>query len=129
MTVPSQNDVLHERRGSLHAGESQDALRSPPNPVRHSLSPDSSLLRDEVRSATHQPNKRPHRSEEIVRHSHSHTTSGPATWSVPGESVMKVSAARKTGEQKKQALACLFCRERKIACGRPSAHSPDQTCK
>ncbi|KAH7927858.1 hypothetical protein BV22DRAFT_989117, partial [Leucogyrophana mollusca] len=30
---------------------------------------------------------------------------------------------------KKQALACLFCRERKIACGRPSATSSDQTCK
>ncbi|KAJ8591807.1 hypothetical protein M405DRAFT_734410 [Rhizopogon salebrosus TDB-379] len=41
---------------------------------------------------------------------------------------MKTSAPRKNGEQKKQALACLFCRERKIACGRPSAHSPDQTC-
>ncbi|OAX34272.1 hypothetical protein K503DRAFT_699034, partial [Rhizopogon vinicolor AM-OR11-026] len=32
------------------------------------------------------------------------------------------------GEQKKQVLACSFCRERKIACGRPSAHSRDRTC-
>ena len=30
---------------------------------------------------------------------------------------------------KKLGLACLFCRERKIACGRPSESSPDQTCK
>jgi len=88
MVVPSQNNVVHERRDSLHGGE------SPPHPVRQSVSPDSLLLRDEGRSVAHQPNKRPHPSEEIVRHYH--TTSGPATWSVPGESVMKVSAARKT---------------------------------
>ncbi|KAF7762314.1 transcriptional regulator family: Fungal Specific TF [Agaricus bisporus var. burnettii] len=30
--------------------------------------------------------------------------------------------------KKKLGLACLFCRERKIACGRPSESSPDQTC-
>ncbi|KXN88961.1 hypothetical protein AN958_06523 [Leucoagaricus sp. SymC.cos] len=29
---------------------------------------------------------------------------------------------------KKLGLACLFCRERKIACGRPSESNPDQTC-
>lgn len=31
--------------------------------------------------------------------------------------------------KKKLGLACLFCRERKIACGRPSESSADQTCK
>lgn len=30
---------------------------------------------------------------------------------------------------KKLGLACLFCRERKIACGRPSESNSDQTCK
>lgn len=30
---------------------------------------------------------------------------------------------------KKLGLACLFCRERKIACGRPLESNPDQTCK
>lgn len=30
---------------------------------------------------------------------------------------------------RKLGLACLFCRERKIACGRPSESNPDQTCK
>ncbi|KAF8189534.1 hypothetical protein K438DRAFT_1471913, partial [Mycena galopus ATCC 62051] len=29
---------------------------------------------------------------------------------------------------KKQMLACLFCRERKIGCSRPPADDPDQTC-
>ncbi|KIL57414.1 hypothetical protein M378DRAFT_87984 [Amanita muscaria Koide BX008] len=32
-------------------------------------------------------------------------------------------------EPKKQNLACLFCRDRKIACGRPAEGSLDQTCK
>ncbi|KAI6023753.1 hypothetical protein BKA83DRAFT_679110 [Pisolithus microcarpus] len=49
-----------------------------------------------------------------------------ATWPNPDDPLSK--STKKGGEQKKQALACLFCRERKIACGRPSAHSPDQTC-
>ncbi|KAJ7915138.1 hypothetical protein B0H13DRAFT_1557134, partial [Mycena leptocephala] len=34
----------------------------------------------------------------------------------------------KDGRSKRQALACLFCRERKIACGRPAAASGDKTC-
>lgn len=127
MIVPSQNRVGRERRhpqGSSHSGESQSLLRSPARPLH---SPDLLLLREEGRPAAHQANKRPHRSEEITRHSQT-ISSVPATWSAPVEPVMKVSASRKTGEQKKQALACLFCRERKIACGRPPAHSPDQTC-
>ncbi|KAJ7635749.1 hypothetical protein DFH06DRAFT_1003237, partial [Mycena polygramma] len=42
---------------------------------------------------------------------------------------LRFSEARKDGRSKRQALACLFCRERKIACGRPSGnHDPDQTC-
>ncbi|KAG2070165.1 hypothetical protein BDR04DRAFT_1054427 [Suillus decipiens] len=130
MIVPSQNRVVRERRlpqGSSQSGESQGLLRSPARPFRQSLSPDLPLSREEGRPAAHQANKRPHRSEEIARHSQT-ISSVPATWSAPVEPVMKVSASRKTGEQKKQALACLFCRERKIACGRPPAHSPDQTC-
>ncbi|KZP20265.1 hypothetical protein FIBSPDRAFT_742488 [Athelia psychrophila] len=35
---------------------------------------------------------------------------------------------RERPPEKKQALACLFCRERKIACGRPEAGSDDPTC-
>ncbi|EDR05434.1 uncharacterized protein LACBIDRAFT_303137 [Laccaria bicolor S238N-H82] len=40
----------------------------------------------------------------------------------------KPHAPKKDGEQKRLSLACLFCRERKIACGRPSEDEPDQTC-
>ncbi|KAJ7710417.1 hypothetical protein B0H17DRAFT_836472, partial [Mycena rosella] len=29
---------------------------------------------------------------------------------------------------KKQMMACLFCRERKIGCCRPPEDAPDQTC-
>ncbi|KIJ96324.1 hypothetical protein K443DRAFT_107454 [Laccaria amethystina LaAM-08-1] len=35
---------------------------------------------------------------------------------------------KKARVQKRLSLACLFCRERKIACGRPSKDEPDQTC-
>ncbi|KAF7326793.1 hypothetical protein MSAN_02498800 [Mycena sanguinolenta] len=33
------------------------------------------------------------------------------------------------GRKPRQALACLFCRRRKIPCGRPAAEAADQTCK
>jgi hypothetical protein len=42
--------------------------------------------------------------------------------------VLKLTTTKKVAE-KKQALACLFCRERKIACGRPDPENVDQTCK
>ncbi|KAF9444539.1 hypothetical protein P691DRAFT_334967 [Macrolepiota fuliginosa MF-IS2] len=38
------------------------------------------------------------------------------------------SSSGGSGSGKKLGLACLFCRERKIACGRPSESNPDQTC-
>src|SRR5882762_7982497 len=44
------------------------------------------------------------------------------------QSVLKLTMTKKVAE-KKQALACLFCRERKIACGRPNPDNEDQTCK
>ncbi|KAJ7205763.1 hypothetical protein GGX14DRAFT_298897, partial [Mycena pura] len=31
-------------------------------------------------------------------------------------------------DSKKQVMACLFCRARKIGCVRPSEDAPDQTC-
>ncbi|KAF9494253.1 hypothetical protein BDN71DRAFT_1449149 [Pleurotus eryngii] len=39
----------------------------------------------------------------------------------------KLSTIKKNAE-KKQIMACLFCRERKIACGRPPEGSEDPTC-
>ena len=41
----------------------------------------------------------------------------------------KIMMKRGGSEQKKQNLACLFCRERKIACGRPPDGSDDPSCK
>ncbi|KAF8954281.1 hypothetical protein BDZ97DRAFT_1677226 [Flammula alnicola] len=35
---------------------------------------------------------------------------------------------RNIKEPKKPSLACTFCRERKVACGRPPEGSPDPTC-
>ena len=37
--------------------------------------------------------------------------------------------SKKLASDKKQTLACLFCRGRKIACGPPLLGSPDRTCK
>ncbi|KAJ7032371.1 hypothetical protein C8F04DRAFT_657995 [Mycena alexandri] len=41
---------------------------------------------------------------------------------------LKFSHAKAGGRTKKQALSCYFCRERKIACGRPDESNNDQTC-
>jgi hypothetical protein len=42
----------------------------------------------------------------------------------------KVSSGKKGSDVKRQpSLACFFCRERKIACGRPAEGSVDRTCK
>jgi hypothetical protein len=40
-----------------------------------------------------------------------------------------VGIIRNSKEPKKPSLACTFCRERKIACGRPAEGSIDPTCK
>lgn len=42
--------------------------------------------------------------------------------------MFKVNQVTKTGA-KKQMMACLFCRARKIGCSRPPEDAPDQTCK
>jgi len=41
----------------------------------------------------------------------------------------KLHAVKKSNTDGKQTLACLFCRERKIACGRPAGGSADSPCK
>ncbi|KAJ6517376.1 hypothetical protein C8R47DRAFT_1087121 [Mycena vitilis] len=41
--------------------------------------------------------------------------------------MFKINQVKKGGA-KKQMMACLFCRERKIGCTRPAEHEPDQTC-
>ena len=38
-------------------------------------------------------------------------------------------ATKKLASDKRQTLACFFCRSRKIACGPPLFGSPDRTCK
>ncbi|KAI6112857.1 hypothetical protein F5141DRAFT_743038 [Pisolithus sp. B1] len=89
----------------------------------------SSRQEDLPTASRHFSNKRLHHSADgLVRQGAGIRTlpSTNATWSNPDDPLSK--STKKGGEQKKQALACLFCRERKIACGRPSAHSPDQTC-
>ncbi|KAJ6467091.1 hypothetical protein C8R47DRAFT_33622 [Mycena vitilis] len=54
---------------------------------------------------------------------------GPISDHPPPGILKFAEAPRKDGRSKRQALACLFCRERKIACGRPADGSPTKTCK
>ncbi|KAJ7658286.1 hypothetical protein DFH06DRAFT_448604 [Mycena polygramma] len=53
---------------------------------------------------------------------------GPVSDHPPPGILKFAEAPRKDGRSKRQALACLFCRERKIACGRPADGSPTKTC-
>lgn len=47
----------------------------------------------------------------------------------PGESVIKLDVDVPREPKKKPLMACLFCRERKIACGHPSPEDQDRRCK
>jgi hypothetical protein len=47
----------------------------------------------------------------------------------PGESVIRLAVNVPREPKKKHAMACLFCRERKIACGRPLPNDEDRRCK
>ncbi|KAG9312890.1 hypothetical protein JVU11DRAFT_6323 [Chiua virens] len=120
MIVPSQGLLSSSVRVS-HIGDSTTSLNADSQAREHEsrLRPEECCM---IPVPKHMSNKRVHRSSE-----ESTILSMPSTtWPIPDDQVMK--ATKKPGEQKKQALACLFCRERKIACGRPSPHSPDQTC-
>ncbi|KAL5631198.1 hypothetical protein ACGC1H_006889 [Rhizoctonia solani] len=66
--------------------------------------------------------------------SHSHLLATPI---VPSQSRERIPShthsspeveEKKETPSKKPALACLFCRKRKIACGPPSPENPDRTC-
>jgi len=122
MIVPSQGLPSSSVR-IPHLGDTPTPLNAVPRAREH-----ESRLRPEERCMIavpkHMNNKRVHRSSEGLVRQESAILSMSTTW--PDDQVMK--GTKKPGEQKKQALACLFCRERKIACGRPPAHSPDQTC-
>ncbi|KAI9461449.1 hypothetical protein HD554DRAFT_2291475 [Boletus coccyginus] len=124
MIVPSQGLPSSSVR-IPHLGEVTTSV----NAESHSREHESRMRPEErcmIPMPKHMSSKRIRRSSEELVRQDSAIRSLPTTWSIPDDQVMKV--AKKPGEQKKQALACLFCRERKIACGRPPAHSPDQTC-
>ncbi|KAG6335804.1 hypothetical protein ID866_3282 [Astraeus odoratus] len=124
LTVPSQCGASPLRTPYLDLAAQ---LHRVPRHLRH----DPLLPRHEDRlsGSKQYSNKRFHQStaEELGRREAGVRVlpTNNATWPNPDD---PSKATKKAGEQKKQALACLFCRERKIACGRPSAHNPDQTC-
>ncbi|KIM68079.1 hypothetical protein SCLCIDRAFT_106570, partial [Scleroderma citrinum Foug A] len=125
MLVPSQGGVVPLRM-PYHGDHSITSLHR----ISHHHERDSLLLRPDDRSPVPKQfgNKRFHRStEEPIRQQSGIRAIPPThpTWQNPDNPLLK---STKKGSDKKQLLACLFCRERKIACGRPSANSPDQTC-
>lgn len=126
MIVPSQGGVAPLRM-PYHGDHSITSLHR----ISHHHERNSLLLRPDDRSSVPKQfsNKRFHRpTEELIRQESGIRAIPPthATWQNPDNPLLK--STKKGGEQKKQALACLFCRERKIACGRPPANNPDQTC-
>lgn len=46
----------------------------------------------------------------------------------PSPTTKTTGKSRSVSEPRRPSLACTFCRERKIACGRPPTGSPDPTC-
>jgi hypothetical protein len=70
-----------------------------------------------------------HLPEPVTDAPQAHHDGSKRTAHWPAPPTLKFTEARKDGRSKRQALACLFCRERKIACGRPAAASGDKTCK
>ncbi|KAK7039811.1 hypothetical protein R3P38DRAFT_2902047 [Favolaschia claudopus] len=58
----------------------------------------------------------------------SETLPSPSSLGYDIQPRLKFSHAKAGGRTKKQALSCYFCRERKIACGRPDDGSMDGTC-
>ena len=70
---------------------------------------------DDAGAPTHAPSSHPspHAGENIM----------------PGQSSFMLDNAVPEPPKKKPIMACLFCRERKIACGPPPADQEDQTCK
>ncbi|KIJ61988.1 hypothetical protein HYDPIDRAFT_42253 [Hydnomerulius pinastri MD-312] len=127
MIVPSQGASF-----SLRISRTSETPLSLIKAESHSHEHDSLLLRHDERYTIPLPkhlagsNKRVHHSSEELVRQESTIVSTTTTWPISDDSIMK--GVKKGAEQKKQALACLFCRERKIACGRPAAHSQDQTC-
>ncbi|KAH7916615.1 hypothetical protein BJ138DRAFT_1139469 [Hygrophoropsis aurantiaca] len=72
-----------------------------------------------------------HHSHRITSSSHGHTRQGsPLRRSPSPRGTLPISPLPQTKRliEKKPALACLFCRGRKIACGPPSPGNKDKTC-
>ncbi|KAJ6488448.1 hypothetical protein DFH09DRAFT_1209504 [Mycena vulgaris] len=103
--LPSTHVSDDEFEGEGHPGGTRTGL----SPFYHSPSPALDAA----------PPARSHQS-------HSSHPTHPA--SRPAGPTLKFTEARKDGRSNRQALACFFCRKRKIACGGPSKASGDQTC-
>jgi len=128
----------------LYQSSSMQSLQSTPPPdtpdFSLSLSPrplvKKSLMKPLVSSPTAQfsaPQNLEHECSEDLSSpdgslEQSQSPSSPTGFPGSSQSVLKLATTKKVTVEKKQPLACLFCRERKIACGRPDPDNEDQTC-
>lgn len=121
--LPSVTGEFHSPRPDISL--QQYAISPDPPPGVHAHSPSRSPLSYGV--ASNAPGYGALVYEQLqgpLQHQHDL----PNAWPGSSQSILKLSTIKKNNE-KKQTLACLFCRERKIACGRPAEGSIDPTCK
>lgn len=143
VTVPSQQHIADSFRRlkrswspelcQLAPAPLMNHLPPPPFPESHELLCGTSSKYSLIGSTSPSPSSRhglEHRTARSASPRHQEQKPDISGSAYPGstQSILKLSNAKKVSE-KKQALACLFCRERKIACGRPDPDSEDQTCK
>jgi hypothetical protein len=114
-SVRREHASLSIWRPLAHGGTNGSKDSSPPSGFQTTSSTDHSSSRQPCDS----------------REKYSATGQGPITLAAaePPRSILKLNSTRKIDSVKKQTLACLFCRERKIVYDRPAEGSADTTCK
>jgi hypothetical protein len=96
--------------------------------------PSQSYMFIDVESSTpfiHTNQQHYHSQNDSPSHTHCESTESPRQRSPSPRGALRISPSPhpKRSMDKKPALACLFCRGRKIACGPPVPGSKDRTCK
>ena len=137
-SIPTTSAVVGSDAGagalaevSYHANRpaSRDSVSS-----STSTSPPSSYIEPEPhvyppqRPSSNGPTGPGHSASASIQRASSSKSSGEVTGR-PGESVIKLDVNIPREPKKKPLMACLFCRERKIACGHPSPDDKDRRCK
>ncbi|CUA66578.1 hypothetical protein RSOLAG22IIIB_00018 [Rhizoctonia solani] len=132
---PAPRDLYVQQRfaaGYQHVLQAQQELKYQLSGQLEQL--EASVMNNQTHA--HHHHHRRHHSSHHRQGSSSSRTRLPHTPVVPSQARERPLARAHTGSKgeekkapsKKPALACLFCRKRKIACGPPSPDNPDRTC-